>query len=241
MATTIEELIDEAGQEARRQRLLVDRPVYEQYGKDPSRPILFAGSLDAPVCVMGRDLGKDEVKLGQPLIGAGGRLVRQGILRAWEPGYKATTEPRDQLDGALRHALLTNTVPFKPPGNKAYPEAVKQRFRPLLIQLLTRFWSGQNIITLGTQAFRWFEPYGDKGEFQSAGTTDARFDYTFPCMLPVPGEGLAGLQFKNVTILPVPHPSPLNRQWLGQFPELLAIRLAQVAKHQIPNNRSLDD
>ena len=33
-----------------------------------------------PLCIVGRDLGKDEVRAGQPLIGAAGRLVRAGIL-----------------------------------------------------------------------------------------------------------------------------------------------------------------
>jgi len=132
MAATIETLIEEAGHEARCQELPVDRPVYERHGKDPGRPILFAGSLDAPVCIMGRDLGKDEVKLGQPLIGAGGRLVRQGILRAREHGYNATAEPRDSLDGALRHALLTNTVPFKAcsPFPEMHPTGCNSRRSP---------------------------------------------------------------------------------------------------------------
>lgn len=233
MARTIEKLIEAACQEARRHELPVDGPVYERHGRDPSRPILFAGSLHAPVCVMGRDLGKDEVRLGQPLIGAGGKLVRLGILRALEPGYNVTAEPRDQHDDALHHALLTNTVPFKPPGNKAYSEAVKQRFRPFLLELLTRFWSGQHIITLGTEAFRWFEPYGDKAEFQSVGTTDARFNHEFPCLLPIPDHEPAAVEFKRVTVLPIPHPSPLNRRWLGQFPHLLANRLAQVTQHQV--------
>jgi uracil-DNA glycosylase len=232
MATTIEVLIQEAAQEARREELPVDRQVYERYGKDPDQPILFAGSLEAPVCLLGRDLGKDEVRLGQPLVGAGGRLVRQGILRAREPEYLEGTEPRDPLEGALRYALLTNTVPFKPPGNKAYTEAVKQRFRPFVLELLTRFWSGHHIITLGTEAFRWFEPYGDEAEFQSSGVSDERFDYAFACKLPLPDGTSSGRQFKNISALPLPHPSPLNRRWIGQFPELLAKRLSQVGMIQ---------
>ena len=39
-------------------------------------------ALEAPVCVFARDLGKDEVAAGEPLIGAGGRLVRAGLYEA---------------------------------------------------------------------------------------------------------------------------------------------------------------
>ena len=86
-------------------------------------PILFAGSLEAPLCVVGRDLGKDEVRAGQPLIGAAGRSVRAGIIRARMQSHAAVqdrpTETR-ALAEALEHALLTNLVPYKPCGNKAY-------------------------------------------------------------------------------------------------------------------------
>lgn len=84
LATTIEELLEEIRIMARRERIPVDVPVYERFQKDPLRPILYAGQLAAPVCIFGRDLGKDEVRLGQPLIGAGGSLVRKGLVRAWQ-------------------------------------------------------------------------------------------------------------------------------------------------------------
>ena len=79
---SIEALIEAVRQEALRAEFPVDTAVYEKAGKDPSRPVLFAGSLDAPVCCFGRDLGKDEVAAGEPLIGAGGRLVRRGLSRS---------------------------------------------------------------------------------------------------------------------------------------------------------------
>src|SRR5207248_1000265 len=105
-------------------------------------PILFAGSLAAPLCVVGRDLGKDEVAAGQPLIGAAGRLVRLGIIEAWNDLGPAAAAPPAKLplQTALQYAVLTNTVPYKPPGNKAYPEGVRRRFRPFLGTLLVRYW-----------------------------------------------------------------------------------------------------
>ena len=192
MATTIEELREAIRAHARRGEFPIDVPIYERFKKDPFQPILYAGSLEAPICVFGRDLGKDEVRLGQPLIGIGGKLVRQGLLRAWQAAGSEDAISSGSLQEAPSHALLTNTVPYKPSGNKAYSEAVKQRFRPLLLELLTRFWTGRYIISLGTEAFRWFEPYGDPDEFRTRGRSDERFDAVFPCRLPVPGSAAHG-------------------------------------------------
>jgi uracil-DNA glycosylase len=132
------------------------------------------------------------------------------------------------LDEALKYALLTNTVPFKPPGNKAYSEPVKERFRPFLERLLTLHWKGRHVITLGTEAFQWFQPYGDPEAFRSVGKTDARFEVEFPCHLPIHPEAAAQPAFKAVVVRPLPHPSPLNQRWYSQFPTMLARRLAEV-------------
>lgn len=215
-SSEIEGLILRAEAEARREPFPVDEPVYAKAHRDPCRPILFAGSLDAPVAVLARDLGRDEVAAAQPLIGAGGRLVRAGLVRAH--GVRG-------LDEALRFALLTNTVPFKPPGNKAYAESVRARFRPFVAELLARFWAGSQVLTLGTEAFRWFEPYAEGGAFPESAGTDGRFDSAYECRLPIPGEEGA---WKVVTVRPLPHPSPLNRRWYGQFPEMLGRRLGEV-------------
>ena len=80
---TLNALIEAVHREAKRAEFPVDTAVYQRSDKDPTRPILYAGSLDAPVCVFARDLGKDEVAAGEPLIGAGGRLVRAGLYEAW--------------------------------------------------------------------------------------------------------------------------------------------------------------
>ncbi len=138
---TIEQLVEAVHREAIRAEFPVDEPVYRRAGKDPWRPILFAGSLEAPLCVFARDLGKDEVSEGEPLIGAGGRLVREGLYRARHGAGPPRSDRR--LESALADALLTNTVPYKPPGNKAYPAKVKERFRPFLAELLGDHWRGR--------------------------------------------------------------------------------------------------
>src|SRR5262245_31683866 len=120
----VRELLAAVESEARRAPFPVDEPVYKAMDKDPLRPILFAGALDAPIAIVGRDLGRDEVAAGEPLIGAGGRLVRAGVYEA-VTGRPAPSKAVDRpLASVLRHVLLTNTAPYKPPGNKAYAQAV---------------------------------------------------------------------------------------------------------------------
>src|SRR5690242_5422926 len=148
---TISELVDSVHGEARRAPFPIDSAVYERVNKDPQIPILYAGSLESPICVFGRDLGKDEVAAGQPLIGAGGRLVRAGVFEAQQGAPPPKSDRR--LESVLEHVLLTNTVPYKPPGNKAYPASVKERFRRFLAELLAIHWKGSHVITLGTEAF----------------------------------------------------------------------------------------
>src|SRR3954470_1135027 len=110
---SIAQLLEAIEKEARQAPFPIDSAIYDRAGKDSLAPILFAGSLDAPVCVFGRDLGKDEVAEGEPLVGAAGRLVRKGLLETLGGQEPARTDKR--LEQALKFALLTNTVPYKPP------------------------------------------------------------------------------------------------------------------------------
>jgi uracil-DNA glycosylase len=222
--TTLDPLIEAVQREAQRADFPVDIAVYERAGKDPTRPILCAGSLDARVCVFGRDLGKDEVAQGQPMVGAAGRLVRQGLCRAFD----AEPDPQDRrLDAALRFALLSNTVPYKPPGNKAYSEAVKTRFRPFIAELLTVHWQGDRVICLGTEAFQWFARYAEPDAAESFWARPDRYEAELPCTLAASVNGRETR--KPIILTPLPHPSPLNQRWYKQFPDLLARRLDQIA------------
>ena len=208
--------------EALRADFPVDEPVYARAEKDPKRPILCAGSLAAPICIFARDLGKDEVAAGQPLIGAGGRLVRAGLIEAFTG--EAPPKSDKPLQAALDHALLTNTVPYKPPGNKPYATGVKERFRPFVAELLAGVWAGDRVITLGTEAFRWFARYGEPGAADAFWAREDRYEAEWACTLSasVSGRDVS----KSITIAPLPHPSPLNQRWYGLFPGLLAARLA---------------
>lgn len=223
---TIEQLIEAVHREAVRADFPVDTPVYERAGRDPLTPVLYAGSLDAPVCVFGRDLGKDEVAAGQPLIGAGGRLVRAGLYKA-EHGESPPASDR-RLESVLGLVLLTNTVPYKPPDNKAYASSVKERFRPFLAELLVDHWRGHRLITLGTEAFQWFAPYADEpGDFEAFWAKEDRYESALACTV------ATETGRKPISLLPLPHPSPLNQRWYKKFPELLALRLADTPSRSI--------
>src|SRR5687768_13886616 len=156
-------IIDGIRETAATLEMSVDRDVYLAAGRDPGEPILYAGNLRAPVAFFARDLGKDEVALGEPLIGGAGRRVRRAVHQ-----FLFDAEPPigdKHLREALGHILLTNTVPYKPVGNKAYSRNVRERFRPHIAAFLTCCWTGDQVITLGTEAFHWFAPYAAPGEF----------------------------------------------------------------------------
>lgn len=220
----IETLIAEIQQEAQRAEFPIDTPVYEAAGKDPTLPILYGGNLASKLCFFARDLGKDEVHAGQPLYGAAGILVRQGIYRAI---YDKETRDKTELLAVLKRVLLTNTMPYKPPGNKAYSAAVKKRFRPFMEQLLVLHWQGNSIITLGNEAFKWFAPYGAKGDLTKFFERSDR--YTASLQINLQASDSEGNEHsRQVTLFPLPHPSPLNQQYYAQFPQMLQQRLSDV-------------
>lgn len=221
---TIKTLIEAVHQEAVRAGFPVDAAVYRRADRDPEVPILYAGSLSAPVCVFGRDLGKDEVAAGQPLIGAGGRLVRVGLYKAAHGVAPPATDRT--LESVLDRVLLTNTVPYKPPGNKAYAGSVKERFRPFIAELLAVHWTGgDHVITLGTEAFQWFAPYApDADAFADFWRREDRYESAIGVTIAA-NLGERRVE-KPLTLLPLPHPSPLNQRWYKLFPDLLARRLA---------------
>ncbi len=220
----LEDLIASIQTEAEREAFPIDIPVYEAAGLKPTLPILYAGNLESKVCFFARDLGKDEVRARQPLIGAAGTLVRQGVYLAL---YKQQPTGKEDLQKVCDRILLTNTVPYKPPGNKAYLAGVKKRFRPYLERLLVLHWQGDRIITLGTEAFKWFSPYAAKGMVNDFFKTSDRFIKELPVTLTAKDD-LGMSHQRQVKLLPLPHPSPLNQQYYARFPEMLQKRLENL-------------
>jgi uracil-DNA glycosylase len=212
----LEQLLREVRAEAESAPFPLDEEVYRSAGRDPLQPIFYAGNLAAPFCVVGRDLGRDEVKLAQPQVGAAGRRVRTALLEA----AGVTPQPKDRhLEAALELALLTNLAPYKPPGNKAYSVAVRERFRPFLERLLVNHWQGERVLTLGTEAFQWFTRYAEAGAVETLWARNDRYEQELPCVLctTVGGEPMT----RAMRVAPLPHPSPLNQTWFARFPELM--------------------
>jgi uracil-DNA glycosylase len=219
---SIQDLLQQIEEEARKGDMSLDLAPYKIAKRDPYVPILFTGNVNAKVAVMARDLGWKEVTNGQPLIGDAGQRVRRTLYRALF-GKEAPTDDIE-LKRAMEHILFTNTVPYKPVGNKAYPNAVKERFRPYVLELLTCHWKGDYLITMGTEAFMWYTPYVEPGAIEAFWKRPDRYEAELPVTLEAACDGKPVR--KAVTLAPLPHPSPLNRTYLELFPELLEKRLA---------------
>jgi uracil-DNA glycosylase len=206
---------------ARKTEMSLDLEVYQAADKDPYRPILYGGQLDATVAFFARDLGRQEVMSGEPLIGDAGQRVRKAVYRLLTGQEPPKGDSR--LAAATDRVLLTNTVPYKPVGNKAYPPEVKERLRPYIAQLLVCHWQGTRIITMGTEAFQWFAPYAEPKAADAFWKRADRFEAEFHCTMTADCDGQ--IVSKEVTVCPLPHPSPLNRTYLALFPGLLDGRL----------------
>lgn len=219
--STIEALKQRIEAEARSAPFSLDLAPYKKAGRDPYAPILFAGRLDTKLAFFARDLGWNEVIQGEPLIGDAGQRVRQALYRHL---FRTDPPPGDiHLRAAVDRVLLTNTVPYKPVGNKAYPAGVKERFRPFVAELLACHWQGDSIITMGTEAFQWFKPYAEKGALDAFWKRPDRFEATLGVTLVADCDGQTVR--RPVTLAPLPHPSPLNQTYLALFPALLDARL----------------
>jgi uracil-DNA glycosylase len=211
--------------EAKREPFDLDIDVYKRAKRPPNVPILLAGNVEAPLCLFARDLGHEEVLRGQPLIGAAGRRVRRAIFERVARN-KAPDPPF--YSAALDYVLLTNTVPYKPVGNKEYDRATKSRFRPFIEDLLVNVWTGQSLVPMGEGAFKWFAPYAGKGavlEFWD--DRERRFYGAMEVTLTSEANGEH--TEKRVTLAPIPHPSPRS-PFMAQFPELLEHRLDQFLR-----------
>ena len=189
--------------------MAIDVPAYEAAGRDPFTPLLGGGNPDAPIAFFGRDPGREEVRWLTPLIGAGGKLVREGVHARQGGGPDPDLET---LRGIDRSVFFSNTVPYKPIGNKPWPAAVIERFRPIIAAVLADVWKGEHLITLGNVAFLWF---GDEAEkyWERQDRYEASLTVTWP---------------RRITLHPLPHPSPANAIWHGRFPAMLDARLAAL-------------
>lgn len=210
--TDLEALARDVEREARRAPFDVCLDTYRAAGRDPAVPILCGGSLAADVCCFGRELGRDEVLQGEPLVGMGGRRLRRALHEAWI-GPAPAAERR--FEAVLQRVLLTNTVPYRPVDNEAYDRATVERFRPFAERLLGDVWRGGLVLALGQTALLWFAPYAAPGAVESLwDDADRRFVGTVSAVI----------RGRRVTVAPVPHPSPLS-PFKKDFPAIVRARL----------------
>lgn len=200
-----------------------DDAVYAQAGRDPRDPIFGLGPRDAGIAFFGRDPGRDEVHVGVPFIGAGGRQVRRVLYRRHHHGEMIDTG--DALKAGEGY-FWANTVPYKPEGNRAWPMRVKRQFQPLVAEVLLSLWDGRHVISLGREAFHWFG-IGQHREIRQHLAHHWRQPDRFETSLAIEFAGPQGAA-RTLEIHPLPHPSPLNAIWFKRFPGLLAQRLEML-------------
>lgn len=201
----------------------IDFAAYEDCGQDWREPVIGHGAPDTRIAFFGRDPGRDEVQHQLPFIGAGGQKVRGAIYQHLYgepmPDFQASVEVGKQF-------FWANTVPYKPLGNKAWSMKVKKCFQPLVADLLLHAWRGQDVITLGREAFLWFAINQSREVRQQLDAFWERED-RFSAFTEVDLIALNGAS-RRLRLYPLPHPSPLNATWFKRFPELLEARLIQL-------------
>lgn len=201
----------------------IDLEVYQRFERDPLDPIIGLGRRNLRIGFFGRDPGRDEVRYGEPFIGAGGQLVRKAL---YEHLYGEKMPDFEASRAVGEHFFWINTVPYKPVGNKAWSMKVKRHFHGLMNELLISRWEGRTLITLGREAFLWFginRPRAERDRLEAFWKREDRFESSIEVTL----EDDRG-QARTFTLYPLPHPSPLNQTWYGRFPGLLAQRLDQL-------------
>ena len=200
----------------------LDVAAYRACGRDPLQPIIGLGPAGAALCVMGRDPGRDEVRLARPFVGEAGQLLRAGLHSYRHPGVPYTFEAGLAAGADL---FWMNTVPYKPVGNKAWSAGVRALFQPCMARVLSR-WRGADVLTLGNEAFTWFGIDQDKQSrdelraFWDSG--DARYERSLAIRLDLAGAA------RSLRLHPLPHPSRANAVWCARFPELLQQRLERL-------------
>lgn len=200
----------------------IDIECYARFDRDPLSPLVAHGDPDAPIGFFGRDPGRDEVQHQEPFIGAGGQLVRRA-LHQHRHGSPLPDFEASRLIG--RDYFWANTVPYKPVGNKAWSTKIKKRYQPLMAGVLADNWRGEHLIVLGREAFFWFGLNQDKAGMRRLEAFWARDDrYETSIAVSIAGADKA----RDITLYPLPHPSPLNATWYGRFPALLAARLSAL-------------
>lgn len=229
MKNELTEIYNKVEKEACKGEIPIDEEIYNLCNKNPHIPIIYTGNLNAKIGFLARDLGKEEVLKGQPLIGSAGKIVRKTLYEYFSNENLINIDNIINSEIILNKVLFTNTVPYKPIGNKAFGKKIKDRFRPYIAEFLINLWKGSYLITLGNDAFEWFGYFCDKKKLTKFWKDEEkRYKEEINCdiKLEIPSKNI--IYKKNITIAPLPHPSPLNARWYKKFPDLLKFRLEKI-------------
>lgn len=153
-------------------------------------PIIYGGNVNADIMVIARDLGKQEVIEGEPLIGRAGRLFR-AIAKYY---------------GLMDNIYMTNLVPYKPNKNIVFPKEIRNDYLSLLAEQI-KIIQPKIIMTLGKESLETIR--GEK-----IASVLKRITYIYKNkMFEVNNVINSGV---NANVLPIVHPSFLVRKGLNE-------------------------
>ncbi len=121
--------------------------------------VLCDGPIDSKIVVVARDLGREEIQKGVPLIGAAGLLFR----------FVET--------GLGCDSFLCNTVPFKPVGNKSFPLEIRHKFKIIIECIIRDIIKPKAVIVIGNEALETFVYPRYRGITQYANEDGFEVDY----------------------------------------------------------------
>jgi uracil-DNA glycosylase len=184
-----------------------DLEAYHAAGLAPDEPVFGLGPSDAAFAVLGRDPGRDELRHRTGFIGASGRKLRDPLAARWLGVDRPTLADRLRVG---ERVFWLNTVPFKPIGNKAWPEAVRAACTPWVRAVLLHGCDAVNVLAFGQQAVQWFGEDATAHLAQGEGAWGRPFEHVLT----------DATRTRRVQVWAMPHPSPLNVRWARAFPDL---------------------
>lgn len=149
---------DKAARLARLQRAIEASGVGADLRPGATQLVMGAGDLNAKIVLIGEAPGKKEDELGQPFVGASGRLLDSLLAEAGSERSKV---------------YITNIVKYRPPNNRDPRPDEKAEFWPYLLKQLEII-NPKIIITLGRHSGAAFFPelvisrdHGQRQQYQA--------------------------------------------------------------------------
>lgn len=161
-------------------------PEYENsFDSEYNDLVIYDGVFPSQLFIVGRDLGKDEVVKHTPFIGKSGKLVRQTL----------------KVSGINVNSIyITNIVPYKPAGNKVFPETVRKEFGRL-VNVQLKIGKPRYVIATGKESIEHFVKKNIKSVLSYCRKN---------MVVPITCKTFGGVH--TYQLIPVPHPSYFIRK-----------------------------